>query len=323
MTSARRYIWSEYVPYENVRAPRVVRALAEREVVPIVALAPHTAAEASAVVRAYRDAEARVGLWPLLDDRAGRWASAANAAWFCDHVRGLVDALAAEDALPDHLAIDLEPPIERMRKLVRGRWSPPPPGRGPDAAGHFRALVEHLDGLGMEVFAAVVPPVLVGSLDARRGWQRFLETPVDAIPFARVSTMAYTTLLEGYARGLVRRADARALLAGLTREARGHLGERASVSIGAVGTGALGDEKTYRSVAELAEDVAIVRAAGVDDIALFNLDGALARPPLEAWLDALVATPAASQPPPATWRAGAIQGFVRLVGHVAARLPGG
>jgi hypothetical protein len=55
--------------------------------------------------------------------------------------------------------------------------------------------------------------------------------------------------------------------------------------------GALGDEPVYRAVRELREDVAAARAAGIEDLSLFDLGGVLARPPAEAWIEALVETP--------------------------------
>ncbi len=102
--------------------------------------------------------------------------------------------------------------------------------------------------------------------------------------------MLYTSILEGWSRGALRRADARALLGVACREAASRLGERAGASIGAVGPGAFGNEPTYRGVAELADDVAVARAAGVDDLALFDLGGVILRGPPEPWLDAFVAT---------------------------------
>lgn len=315
MTSPRRYIWSEYVPYETLRAPAVLRALAARGITPIVAVTPRLLDRAAGVVRACREVGLDVGLWPMLDDAHGRWASAANTERFCGFARALVDTLEAHDALPDRLAIDLEPPIERMRRLVRGRWAPPPPGRRRDAAAGYGALIAALEGRGVQVLAAVMPPVILSASAVRRGWQRFFETPVDELPFAHVSAMVYTSLLEGYSRGVFARRDARGVLARLARDARQQLGARAGISLGAVGVGALGDERTFRSVAELADDVAIVRAAGVDEIALFNLGGALARPPLEAWLDVLVDTPPAPCAPAATWRARALWRCLMLAGR--------
>jgi hypothetical protein len=70
--------------------------------------------------------------------------------------------------------------------------------------------------------------------------------------------------------------------------------------------GILGAEPTYRGVAELTEDVAITRAAGIEHIVAFSLGGILRRKPAEAWLDALVYTEPAAELPPLTARARAL-----------------
>jgi len=188
-------------------------------------------------------------------------------------------------------------------------------GRELDAAPHER-LVASLRERAIEIVAAVVPPLLLPARPSR-GWQRVLGTPVDELSYDVVSAMLYTTLFEGYSAGVVRRADAQALLSRFARLAKERFGARASVSLGAVGKGALGDERTYRDPGELAEDVAIARAAGINDLALFDLAGVLARPPIEPWLDALTETEA-SAPPPRSARAGAIVSALWITGHALA-----
>ncbi|MFK5151303.1 hypothetical protein ACI4CU_28550, partial [Klebsiella pneumoniae] len=79
-------------------------------------------------------------------------------------------------------------------------------------------------------------------------------------------------------RRVLDRRDVRALLSAATLAAVARFGDRASVSLGCVGTGALGDEPIYRSPDELADDVAIAAEAGATDLALFDLGGVLARP---------------------------------------------
>jgi hypothetical protein len=86
------------------------------------------------------------------------------------------------------------------------------------------------------------------------------------------------------------------MLGTLSRAAASRFGPAAGVSLGAIGAGAFGDEPIYRSPEELADDVSIARAAGVDDLTLFDLGGAVARG-LEDWLDVFVHTePARSLP---------------------------
>src|SRR5262249_46470035 len=100
---------------------------------------------------------------------------------------------------------------------------------------------------------------------------------------------AYTSLLEGWSRGLVDRRRAEALLGACARLARRRFGDRAGLSLGAVGAGAFGNEPAYRTVDELARDVAIARRAGIEELSLFELGGIVRRAPIEPWLDALCA----------------------------------
>src|SRR5207244_2666440 len=69
--------------------------------------------------------------------------------------------------------------------------------------------------------------------------------------------------------------------------------------------------------AQLAEDVAFARRAGGDDLPLFDIGGALARPPAERWLEAFVATDAAPSLPETTLRARAAIGLAAAIGRIA------
>ncbi|MCA9625043.1 MAG: hypothetical protein KC731_38725, partial [Myxococcales bacterium] len=165
------------------------------------------------------------------------------------------------------------------------------------------ALLARADRMGLGSLAATVPFVLADR--GRQGFQSLLRTPVHGLPFTRVSPMLYTSMVEGYSRGALARADVLALLGWAARHHRERLGGRASVSLGVVGHGILGDEPRYRGPRELAADVAIALHAGIDHLALFSLGGILDRPPVEAWLDAFCQPipPQTTPRPSATLRA--------------------
>ncbi|MEC7520737.1 MAG: hypothetical protein VYE22_12770 [Myxococcota bacterium] len=308
MSDARRRIWSELVPLPALARSSALEALAARGVQLLVAVWPGQEGDARRVVARAAELELSVGLWPQLPDEEGRWLNPGNAAPFEAWTRRLLDAIPEPI---DTLALDLEPPIAELRRLTEGRlgaaraWL----RRPLDDAPH-RRLVAAARARGLEVLAAVVPPVLLPGR-AGRGWQRALGSPLDA-GYDAVSAMLYTTLFEGYGFGVVHRPDARALLDRFARDAA-RLGDRASVSLGAIGTGALGDERTYRDPAELADDVRIARAAGLRDLALFDLSGALTRPPLERWLDAFL-DPGPAAAAPSTRRARAALGLASVLG---------
>lgn len=303
--STRRRIYSELVPLDELSESPALEALAHREVQLLAAVQP---GQLRGLLRLLDRAESlglSFGIWPLLDDDRGRWLNPRFTGAFETWCTQLLDVLVAEARSVETVVLDLEPPIDEVRAAVDGRldaakaWL----DRSLDATVHER-LVTRIRDEGIETLAAVVPTVLLDGR-AARGWQRALGTPVDGIAYDRVSAMAYTTLFEGYGFGVIAREDARALLARFAREALAHLGSRASLSLGAVGVGALGNEKTYRSPEELAEDVAIARHEGIEDLALFDLSGVLARAPIEPWLDALEAAPA-DEPPPTTARSTAV-----------------
>jgi hypothetical protein len=188
------------------------------------------------------------------------------------------------------------------------------PGDREAAVVALQRVIDHARALGIASWATVVPFVLADD-PQRATWQRLLGTPVDALPLATVCTMLYSTLAVGYTRGLLQRRHADALLWECSQRARTRFGARASIALGAIGKGALGDEATYRDVDELRRDVAIARAAGIRDLALFELGGALARPPLEQWLDAFCDTPAMVDAPPPSRRVRALLGALDTVAH--------
>lgn len=304
-----RRVYSELVPLADLVDAPALAALAARSIQLLAAVRPGEEELAAELVASARARGLSVGLWPMLADADGRWLNPANEARF----ESWVAALVAQVRGIDTLVMDLEPPIAEVRALVDGRLDAAKAWLGRDlSTARHEHIVRRLRERGIESYAAVIPAVLYGGR-AGRGWQRGLGTPVDGVGYDRVSPMLYTSLLEGYGFGAVDRDIARDLLRRWSALASGRFGARASVSLGAVGIGALGDEQTLRGPAELAQDVAVARAAGIDDIALFDLSGVLARPPIAPWLDALVGD-GAGAPPRTTRRGAAIDAGVRITG---------
>jgi hypothetical protein len=314
----RRRIWCETVPPETLAAPATVALLRRFGVDPILAVWPATVADAREAAARFVGAGLRPALWPMLADADGRWIGAANAAAFCAFAEDLARAHAGLE-----IVLDLEPPIESVRvtlasRAVNAHLLPSTAGAAAFRAARDRiaGLADRLHAHGATVSAAVTPPVLLDVPGAIPGWQERLGTPVDGIAWDHVSPMLYTSIIEGWSRGLLARRDARALLAWGCRASAQRFGPIAGASLGAVGTGAFGDEPTYRSAAELADDVAVARGAGVDDLALFDLGGVLRRPPAEAWLTAFTAVEAAGPAPEAirSGRARALVAAMRVAG---------
>ncbi len=320
----RRRIWCETLPWPELRAPAVLALVARYDLDLLVAVRPPDLPALPELLAAFADAGVRPGLWPMVSDADGRWASARNAPVFTAFAR---EVLRAADRGPrasaSALVLDLEPSFHAVAAAFsytpgpRARAMPPRTGYAA-AREAFRVLASEARGRGLSVVSAVVPMTLLDPIPpAPAPWQRAMGTPVDGIPWDHASVMLYTSMVEGWSRGAFRRSDAVGLLAAGCRAAANRFGPAAGVSLGAVGTGALGDEPVYRSPAELAEDVSVARACGIDDLSLFDLGGVLARPPAEAWLDAFTRTPAAERPPGSTARATACLRAAAVPGALA------
>jgi hypothetical protein len=290
----RYRIYSETLPYEEVTRPRTIGLLRRYDLELVLAVRPWQTTELARVALTLRDENIALSVWPMIADEEGRWASIHNVSPFFAFVRETCDVLDKAGAPVRDILLDLEPPFADARaladaRLLRlGRL-----GRGPSraafeaAARTFARGVADLRDRGITTSSAVWPFVALDP-PGGTGWQSLLGTPVDALSADHVSVMMYTTIIAGWSRGAIRRRDAVELLAAAcSRVVRRH-GERGGISLGCVGTGAFLDEPTFTSPVELAEDAAIARASGVTSIALFDLGGVLARPPAEAWLDALV-----------------------------------
>jgi hypothetical protein len=314
---SRRRVWCETLPLDALADPSLLGVLAARDVELLAAVRPPDLPLVPPLLRCAAEAGVRVGLWPMLSDDEGRWASAHNAERFCAFAEAVAARGEGSAALRE-IAVDLEPPFGVVSRLVsrtssaalpRSPFAPLAPARR-----RFARLVEGLRGRGIDVSAAVLPMVLFERGGEDGGWQRLLATPVDGVPWSHVSVMAYTSLFEGWSLRTLTRQSATSLLAACCLRAKERYGAAAGVSLGAVDTGAFGDEPTYRSPEELCDDVAITRAAGIEDITLFDLAGALRRAPLDPWLDAFE-TPAATRLTGTSRRARALGWLADRVGR--------
>lgn len=290
-------------PVEALRDPGTWRLLARFGLEVAIAVRPREVELAAEHAGRAREHGVRAALWPMIEDGDGRWLSAANAGVFAGFVRE-VRALAPEV----DVVLDLEPPFSLVRGALDGRrgaaWGLLALARETEERREgvraIEALCRDLHASGARLTLGVVPFVLLDG-DGRGGWGRVFGAPW-GLPASHVNVMLYTTLLEGYSRGMFRREDARALLAEGCRAAARSFGARASVSIGAAGAGALGDEPTYPEPAALADDAAIALASGVTDLWLFDLGGVLSRGAPERWLSAFTSPGDLRAPPRATVR---------------------
>jgi len=274
----RLRVWCETLPFE--RLPAALPLLGRYRIDLLLAVRPWQLPEIAEVVRRARGEGLFVAVWPMLADEDGRWANAHS----CDKFIAFVDAVMIEAPFADELVIDAEPPYFQLEKWIRGRPARMSARDYGVARDEYAAATRRWHA-SRRITTAVMPML---AFEVGGGWmQRLLGTPVTALDVDRHSVMAYTSLFEGWSRGVIDRRRAERLFSWCASSSKKRFGERTALSLGCVGSGAFGNEPAYRDHRELARDVAIARAAGIDELALFDLGGVMRRPPPEAWFDAL------------------------------------
>jgi hypothetical protein len=276
-------VWCETLSFDELVRTDVLALVARHGVDVLLAVRPWQLDQIAEVVRRLQGAGVCTALWPMLADGDGRWTSTRSIPRFI----AFTDELLARVPFVDELAIDLEPPFSELVKWKA--WRPtwrqtPSPWRYHDARAALVLAVARWRRT-RRITTAVLP---VLAFEGRGEWmQRVLGTPATALDVERHSVMAYTSLFEGWSRGVVDRRRAETLLAWTARWSRTRFGARAALSLGTVGAGAFGDEPSYRDPTELARAVVIARTAGIAELSLFDLGGVVRRAPPEAWLAAL------------------------------------
>lgn len=297
-------IWSEYLPYVEASSKDVLDLLGAGPLHPIFAV--HHDADLDALARLLHvlaPLGLEVGVWPLLTDAQGYWPCEQNAPDYFARVGEILAHLDACSAPLAWLAVDLEPPLHQIHTLrhhTHQPWRLLRTLRANLDATHFEAntlrFQRELDALrvsypGLRTLAVTLPMAAHDLGDGVPLWQDAMEAPWSSVSWDRVGVMAYGSMVSGYSRGLLSMHDARAVHVRLATKLHAAMGERAHVSLGITGTGKLGDEPVYEDYRELAKDVGAMRAVGVEDLALFCLEGLVGREDAGAWVEAVMSAP--------------------------------
>jgi hypothetical protein len=283
----RRRVWCETLSFTELMAPAVLAPLCADKLDVLLAVRPWQVDEATYTIAALRSRGLFVGAWPMVADEDGRWASASSMlafAGFADRVARLCGA--------DEVIVDLEPPFDNMKNWKAFQAAP---ASSPQRTWQFARARDELTLVvktwrqrGLRVTTAVIPLVAWDWRSPRGGpMQRLLGTPVDSLAVDGHSVMAYSSLFEGWSRGLLNRRRAEWLLTKCAQRTVRRWGQRGGLSLGTVAAGAFGDEPSYRNPDELRADVNIATKAGITELSLFDLGGVMRSAQPQRWIDAL------------------------------------
>lgn len=279
--SRRRRIFVERMTLEALTSNDTSARLRAHRLEPIVALPPsRELPEWAEGLRRLGDAVGGIGLWPLLEDGDGYWISPRNLDRATARVASAVEFARRAGVAVRTLCLDIEPSLDVMRDLAVGRWTAVGAlARGavpPDAHAEARRTLARLLAVEAETYVVLPPvPFVAHGVDRRLGILRGAGH-VEAL-------MTYSSLARPWLRS--RRLTGLWLSATAWAHARRRWPAPA-LALGCTGPGKLGDERAFAHVDELRRDVIRAQRAGIDDLALFSLEGVLDRPDPDAWLEA-------------------------------------
>ena len=239
-------------------------------------------------------------LWPLVEEEHGYWAHQANHETFSDWVDVLLGWAADDCPAADSLAVDMELPIERSRRLAELTADEV------DVAGLLSLFLEEMDAeafeAGRAAYAALADavraaglscavstlPMLVDDLDdGDESIARALWTPIQGIEWDEVSIQVYRSLFQRFSFALPDPdvVFSSGLVTSYAESMRAAYGDAAGLDLGTTGSGVF-SESGLGSAAALQSDVAAALAAGipVERLNVYSLEGLDGREDAAAWL---------------------------------------
>ncbi len=238
-----------------------------------------------------RAAGGRYALWPLLPKQLGYWINERNldaTAWMMEE---LCAAFRRHGIAPDAIVFDIETPWSQMEQvffpgppwwrrllsLARMALENRNPRRFAWSMRRLESIVDAVRAEGMLVSCAVFPFLIADLIANGRVFQDYLEMPVFDLPFDGFNAMFYNSYLPHAAPLVVPPAGAQRFLFEYAHELAARYAQRAWVTLGSTWEGVLpGNEgNIYRAASELVPDVAAARAAGIETVWLYCLEGVL------------------------------------------------
>jgi hypothetical protein len=255
------------------------------------AFSPDHAARHLELAAKVRAAGGRYGIWPLLPKSMGYWPNERNIHEFDRLADTLLASFERYGHTPELIVIDPETPWQQMAAVFFP--GPPPwsralslakmllgnrnPRRFAWATARLREIVGRFQQAGCEVSSAAFPFLIGDLINDGHALQDYLEMPVFPVPFDGFNAMFYNSYLPTAAAPLLPPGSAPRFLFEYAGELAARYGDRAWVTLGSTWEGVIPGNAghIYRAPVELTDDVAAAKAAGIQTLWLYCLEGVL------------------------------------------------
>ena len=318
---------AEYTPYDRLVQPDLVRLFQEYQVavVPCVR-ADQLGPELDRLYDIYEAAGIPILFWPLLPRDQGLYLNKHTTAEFLAYL-DVIFAWAEQNHHPiEAMVLDIEP--SNFGPPPGTATGPKPPSFGAsvkkmvrdldqrsfaESLPGFQRILDKLHEHHCLAIACGFPFVLEDVSNQNRAWEDLSGGPLLDIKWDYVTFMIYNSSMLPLTRKLGVDWDELTYLTYLDGlEMKRVWGDRAGAALGVTSAGEGQETVIYPDPDRMAPDVAALRAAGVNNVGIYDLKGILESPDPEAWLKMLRDTPA--QTPPERLRARGFRLLIRAVG---------
>lgn len=238
-----------------------------------------------------RQTGSALALWPLLPKSMGYWINERNLDKFDRLADFLLESFAHFGVKPDLIIADIETPWSQLAST----FMPGPrlwekvlnillmyignrnPARFAWSVSKLSKIVDRLQAQGAPVSCAVFP-LLVADLCAKGDMlQDVLEMPVFRVPFSILNLMFYNSYVPKEVPLFIPPGSQQRALYEYAKEMKNNFGKKAWLTIGSTWEGVIpGNEgKAYNSPEDILPDIGAAKAAGIDNLWLYCLEGVL------------------------------------------------
>ncbi len=279
-------ITAEYTPYERLVQPDVVELFTRYNVsICLCVREDQLNDDLDRLYEVYERAGIMILFWPLLPMEQGLYVNKHTTDEFLAYLDVLFEWASSRGHRIEALVVDVEP-----------SYIPPAPGEEPPGVvKNFRRIVRDLDEETFDAsipefnkiigklhehnclaVAAAFPFVIDDRMRGTHGWEDLFGGPVATVDWDYIAIMMYTSWFVETAGSLGMTWEAAHYLAyDYSRDMKEIWGDRAAVAVGVTSPGQGHETVLYSSAEQIAPAIAAVKAAGIENLGIYDMKGIL------------------------------------------------
>lgn len=244
--------------------------------------------------------EIKVYIWATLPDQLGYWINENNTTQCLEYIKDIIKIVKERRVSIQGIILDMEPPLKDIMAITNPKHFFEPTltygkmmtinmnkKRYRKSVSHMKKIKELGYQWGIEIFPTALRHNYYDTLLGSNIVQNALETPLFDVGWSKYNFMYYATMIRHELRHR-NPEEVDYFIYNQVSKLKVNLKSKVSISAGVTNVGKLGNEPYYNDIGEFKKDIGILKAAGVEDIALFSLDGLAKDGRLEVFLEAII-----------------------------------